>query len=244
MAEAASMLCGAFPELDAIDINMGCPMPKVTKNGEGAALMLDARRAAAIVRAVVGAISKPVSVKIRKGWDESNANASEFAKALEGAGASMVCVHGRTRDQMYSGRADWNAIAGVKRAVAIPVVGNGDICTPVDARRMLELTGCDTVMVGRGALGNPWLLRMIANDAMEPAHEPSQAPAFSERKAVMRRHLELAVALKGERTGVLEMRKHLAWYVKGMRNASYMKNAIFKATDADSLERCIDALGE
>ena len=236
MAEAASMLCDAFPDIDAIDINMGCPMPKITKNGDGAALMLDAARAAAIVRAVAGAIGgKPVSVKIRKGWDAARADAAEFAKALECAGASMVCVHGRTRDQMYSGRADWDAIACVKRAVGIPVVGNGDVSTPEDARLMLDSTGCDAVMVGRGALGNPWLLREIADGA--------QKPSLGERKAAMRRHLELAVAFKGERTGVLEMRKHLAWYVKGMRNASVAKDAIFKACDAESMERCIDALG-
>ena len=235
MAEAASALCGMFPELDAIDINMGCPMPKVTRNGEGAALMLDAPRAAAIVGAVARAIGKPVTVKMRKGWDGAHADAAEFAKAIECAGAAMVSVHGRTRDQMYSGRADWDAIARVKRAVGIPVVGNGDISTPEGARLMLCQTGCDAVMVGRGALGNPWILGEIEHGAA--------GPTLLEKKAVMRRHLELAVAFKGERVGVLEMRKHLAWYVKGMRGASAVKAAIFKAADAGSLARCIDELG-
>ncbi|MDR3120062.1 MAG: tRNA dihydrouridine synthase DusB [Clostridiales bacterium] len=235
IAKAVELLCES--DADLIDINMGCPMPKITKNGEGSALMLDPARAAAVVRAAAGATKKPVTVKIRKGWDAARANAVEFAKAMEAAGAAMIAVHGRTREQMYGGRADWDVVARVKRAVGVPVVGNGDVFCAGDALRMLEQTGCDGVMIGRGARGNPWIFRGIAGAA-------ARRPAPAERLAVMRRHLILAVAEKGEHTGVLEMRKHLAWYVKGMHGAAAIKNEIFRLTSSAELLCRIDQLGE
>jgi nifR3 family TIM-barrel protein len=228
-----------------IDINMGCPMPKITKSGAGAALMLNPELARRLVGAVVRASRYPVTAKIRKGWDSAGANAAEFAKMLEDAGASMITVHGRTREQLYSGKADWNAIAEVKAAVSIPVVGNGDVCCAGDALRMLSATRCDGVMVGRGAQGNPWLLNQIS-DAMALAAEayPSapSAPSLAEKKAAMRRHMLLSIELNGEPVGILDMRKHLAWYVRGMRNAAAIKNSIFSLSDAESILACIDSL--
>ncbi|MCL2057780.1 MAG: tRNA dihydrouridine synthase DusB [Oscillospiraceae bacterium] len=254
-------LLGAFAA-DIIDINMGCPMPKITGNGEGAALMLDPARAADIVRAAVGtAGATPVSVKIRKGWDGGRANAVEFAMRLEDAGASMVTVHGRTRDQMYSGRADWGTIADVKSAVGIPVIGNGDVADAGDAQRMIEQTGCDGVMIARAARGAPWLLREVES-SIESSVEDGFAigvggdttsgaiggdgkgacAELAGRIGTIKRHLELAVQLKGERTGLLEMRKHLAWYIKGVRNAAAIRNELFHLNDYDEVCRFINNL--
>lgn len=224
MAEGASI---AVQEgADIVDVNMGCPVPKIVRNGEGSALLADPGKACRIVRAIADAVNVPVTVKMRIGWDRSNIVATDLAKRLEEAGASAIAVHGRTRDQYYSGKADWNAIREVKKAVTVPVIGNGDIWVPADAARMLEETGCDAVMLGRGVLGNPWLvsntLRFLNGE------EPVMVGEEQKIQAAIR-HLDLAIELKGERAAVLEMRKHLAWYLKGLPHTAHLKESIFKA---------------
>lgn len=216
-----------------IDINMGCPTPKITRNGEGSALMLKPELAGELVKAVVSSTDKPVSVKIRKGWDGEHANAVEIAGIAEKNGASAITVHGRTRDQFYSGKADWDIIKKVKEAVSMSVIGNGDIYKPEDAARMLEYTGCDAVMVGRGAQGNPWIFKRIIHylDTGELLPEPG----MDEKRVMVKRHLEMLVELKGEHTGVLEMRKHIAWYVKGCRNSSQFKERVFRAVSYEEM---------
>ncbi|MGE5614772.1 MAG: tRNA dihydrouridine synthase DusB [Bacillota bacterium] len=220
-----------------IDINMGCPTPKITKNGEGSVLMLKPELAGELVKAVVSSTDKPVTVKIRKGWDEEHINAVEIAGIAERNGASAITVHGRTRDQFYSGKADWDIIKRVKKAVSIPVIGNGDIYKPEDAARMLEYTGCDAVMVGRGAQGNPWVFKRIIHylDTGELLPEPG----MDEKRNMVRRHLEMLVELKGEHTGVLEMRKHIAWYVKGCRNSSQFKERVFRAVSYEEMAELV-----
>ena len=228
-----------------LDINMGCPMQKIIKNGEGSALMLNPELACEVVRAAVRRSAKPVTVKFRKGWDDSKVNAVEFAKMMEDAGAAMITIHGRTREQMYSGPADWGIIQKVKAAVSIPVIGNGDVCSAESARSMMEETGCDGVMAGRGAQGNPWLLREIEcvltsvqEQSLERVYPAS--PSIEEKKRVMLRHLSLAVDEKGEHSGLLQMRKHLAWYVKGIHGAAAVKKRIFEETNLESLRYCIE----
>lgn len=210
-----------------IDLNMGCPTPKIVKNGEGAALMRNPELASQIVSAVRAAVSVPVTVKLRKGWDENSVNAVEIARLAESCGASAVTVHGRTRDQFYSGAADWTIIKAVKQSLKIPVIGNGDIWKPEDARQMLEQTGCDGVMIGRGALGNPWLFRRTIHYLKTGELLPE--PTLEERKDTSLRHLELMVAHKGEKVAVREMRKHLAWYLKGLPGAARARVLINKA---------------
>lgn len=197
-----------------IDINMGCPAPKIVSNGDGSALMRDVRLAASIITAVVNAVSLPVTVKFRTGWDEQHLNYIEFAKMAEDSGAAAVCLHGRTRTQMYSGKADWESIAAVKQAVHIPVIGNGDVFSPEDAARMIETTQADFVMIGRGALGNPWIFSR-AKEFLRSGVLPAP-PSFAERLATAVRQIELAAAYKGERIAMLEARKHLNWYLKGI----------------------------
>jgi tRNA-dihydrouridine synthase B len=240
MAHAAEKLNGSPAAV--LDINMGCPTPKITKNGDGSALMLKPELAGEVIKAVVSASVKPVTVKIRKGWDDEHVNAVEFAVMAEKCGASAVAVHGRTREQIYSGKADWDIIRDVKKAVSIPVIGNGDIWTPGDAARMLEYTGCDAVMVGRGAQGNPWVFKRIIHFLRTGQLLPE--PDIEEKKAMMLRHLDMMVAYKGENTGVREMRKHVAWYVKGCRNSSRFRDQAFRATSYEEMAELIRNWGQ
>lgn len=239
VAEAARLLesgeyrgaCGEIPPA-AIDINMGCPMAKIVGNGEGSALLKDPALAADIVRATVRATSLPVTVKIRAGWDAESINAVEVAKRLEDAGASMICVHGRTRAQMYAPSADWSIIRAVKEAVSVPVVGNGDVFSGEDALRMLRETGCDGVMIARGAQGNPWIFSEVSA-ALEG--RPYTPPTLTERLSIALEHAEDIVREKGERIGIAESRKHMAWYLHGIRGAATARNAVMTATTLDGL---------
>jgi nifR3 family TIM-barrel protein len=192
-----------------IDINMGCPTPKITKNGEGSALMRNPELAGKIIKEVSKASSKPVTVKIRKGWDDDNINAVEFAKMAEENGASAIAVHGRTREQFYSGKADWEIIKKVKNSVSIPVIGNGDIFTEEDARNMLEETGCDGIMVGRGAQGNPWIFDKIIKHLKY--NEKLSDISYEDKIEMIKRHMQMLIKIKGEISGVREMRKHIGW---------------------------------
>jgi len=239
MAEIAEKLNTS--DADIIDINMGCPTPKITKNGEGSALMLKPELAGRIVREVSRASVKPVTVKIRKGWDENNINAVEVAKILEQNGASAIAVHGRTREQFYSGKADWSIIKRVKEAVSIPVIGNGDITAPADAARMLSDTGCDAVMIGRGAQGNPWVFKRVL--AYLRTGESVLEVSADEKISTVIRHMNMLIDLKGEHTGVLEMRKHIAWYIKGMRNAAQMRERVFRLSSKEEITELLCEYG-
>jgi len=225
-----------------IDINMGCPTPKIVKNGEGAALMKEPAKAAAMVRAVVKRVKVPVTVKVRKGWDENSVNAVELARLVVDAGAAAVTVHGRTRSQFYTGRADRGIIAAVKRAVDVPVIGNGDIWTPEDALAMLEQTGCDGVMIGRASLGNPWIFSRTSHFLKTSELLPGPDPA--EKVAMALRHLDLLVEIKGERVAVWEMRKHAAWYMKGLRGAARLRERVNTARTGNELRKIIQLVLE
>ena len=223
-----------------LDINMGCPVPKVVNNGEGSALMKNPGLVEEIVSKTVKAIRKPVTVKIRKGFDEEHINAVEIARIAESAGAASVAVHGRTREQYYHGKADWDIIRRVKDAVRIPVIGNGDVDSPGAARRMLEETGCDGIMIGRGAQGNPWIFHQILR-WMETGEEEKK-PDLQEVKEMILRHGRLLTEYKGEYTGVREMRKHVAWYTSGYPNSSKLRGRINEAQTLEELEGLIRAL--
>lgn len=223
-----------------IDINMGCPVPKVVKNGEGSALLKKPELIYDIVKAVADAAGKPVNGKIRIGWDDRSVNAVEVAKAIEAAGAAAVAVHGRTRMQYYSGNSNWDMIRKVKEAVSIPVIGNGDVFSGEDAVRMLEETGCDLVMIARGALGNPWIFRDAA--AIWRGEEKPPAPSTSEKVQMMLRHLEHLAQIKGDRIAVKEMRKHVGWYLKGVHGSAAIRRKVNTINDMDDLKKELSAL--
>lgn len=216
-----------------LDLNMGCPVPKVVNNGEGSALMKNPKLVEAILTKLVKASSKPVTVKFRKGFNEENVNAVEIAKIAESCGVAAVAVHGRTREQYYSGKADWDIIAAVKDAVKIPVIGNGDVTSPKLAKEMLDKTGCDGVMVGRAAQGNPWIFREITQ-YLEKGIIPER-PSNQEKKEIIIRHAQLQLQYKGEYTGVREMRKHLSWYTVGMPHSAKFRQMINSMESMDEL---------
>ena len=230
IAEAARRLEHAGFQF--FDVNFGCPAPKITGNGEGSAMMRDPVRLGAVVRALADATSLPVTVKIRAGWDAAHVNAPEVARICEDNGARAVAVHARTREQQYAGKADWRIIRAVKRAVSVPVFGNGDVRSGADALRMLDETGCDAVIVGRAAQGNPWIFREIAA-AMRGKTAPPPTP--EERMAMAARHFRLEAQLYGEKLAVLQMRKHIAWYAHGMKGASRFRERINQLTTAEAV---------
>lgn len=209
---------------DIIDINMGCPVPKVTRCDAGAKWLLDPDKIYEMVSAVVQAVSKPVTVKMRIGWDDQHIFAVQNAQAVEQAGGKAVAVHGRTRVQMYKGQANWDVIRDVKQAVKIPVIGNGDVFTPQDAKRMIEVTGCDGVMIGRAALGNPWMLYRTIHYLTTGDLLPEPTPTEKVKIAIL--HMDRLIALRGEHVALREMRKHAAWYLKGLKGASRIKDAV------------------
>ncbi len=242
----AVQLCGSEPQVMSraaqiaeemgaaiIDINMGCPAPKIIKNGEGAALMLDEEMATEIVKQVIRAVRIPVTVKMRAGFSQANINATSLAQKVEAAGAAAITVHGRTRDQFYHGLADWQVVQKVAAKVSVPVFGNGDIYEAQDALGKLQMAGCAGVMLGRGIQGNPWLVQQIAA-VMQKNPEPAK-PSISEIMLTIKRQLGREVELDGEERGIRKMRKHIAWYIKGYRNAALMRNKINQAQNLPEL---------
>lgn len=222
----------------ALDINMGCPAPKITGNGDGSALSKNPQLAGEIIKAVSCAVNVPVTVKIRKGWDENTVNAVEMARIAEQSGAAAITVHGRTREQFYSGTVDLEIIKAVKSAVSIPVIGNGDICDEESAKRMLDYTSCDGIMIGRAAQGNPWIFSRIIH--FIKTGEKLPIPTMLERAEMMRRHLGLLVEYKGDYRGIQEARKHMAWYIKGLRGGARLREKINKAMTYDEMLKIID----
>ncbi len=222
---------------DILDINMGCPVPKIVGNGEGSALMREPKLVERIVSQVARATKKPVTVKIRKGFDDEYVNAVEIARIAEGSGAAAVAVHGRTREQYYSGKADWDIIRQVKEAVSIPVIGNGDVDSPKKAKAMLEETGCDGVMIGRAARGNPWIFRQIQEYLRTGEAAPKPSP--EEVRAMMLRHARMQVEYKGDYTGIREMRKHISWYTSGMPHSARLRARINSVESLEELEEIL-----
>lgn len=239
MADMAARLAEER-SFDIIDINMGCPVPKIVNNHEGSALMKDPKLVEQILDRMVRKVDKPVTVKIRKGFDGQSVNAPEIAKIAEACGVSAVAVHGRTREEYYSGTADYGIIAAVKRGVSIPVIGNGDIRNAADAKRMYESTGCDGIMIGRAARGNPWIFREIAS-YFSHGTVPDR-PAPEEIRAMILRHAELMVQYKGEYTGIREMRKHVAWYTTGMPHSAAVRNQVNRIESLAGLKEMLGSL--
>lgn len=227
MGRAAEIM-NEYPN-EILDINMGCPAPKVVKNGDGSALMKNPKLAEQVLKAVVKNSKKPVTLKIRKGWDDNSVNAVEIAKMAEACGISALAIHGRTREQYYTGKADWDIIADIKKNLNIPVIGNGDVFTIEDSINMLDKTGCDAIMIGRGAQGNPWIFKRI-NHYMNTG-EILPEPTLNEKISTAIKHLKLAVEEHGEYVAVREMRKHIAWYLKGLRNSARLRDEINKIED-------------
>lgn len=224
---------------DIIDVNMGCPAPKIVKNGEGSALTKNPQLVGEIVKALVDAQKKPVTIKIRKGFDDAHINAPEIARIAEANGAAAVAVHGRTREQYYSGKADWDIIRQVKKAVSIPVIGNGDIFTPQDAERLLHTTGCDGIMIGRGAQGNPWIFQRVLHYLHTGELLPE--PTAEERVEKALRHAEMLIGYKGEYIGIREMRKHMAWYMKGLPGAAELRGKLNGTENLEEMEALLMA---
>jgi len=223
-----AMIIDKESDCDIIDINMGCPVNKVIKNDAGAKLMLEPQKIYEIVKAVVQNVKKPVTVKIRSGWSSDTIYAVEIAKLCEKAGAKAIAIHGRTRSQMYTGKADWDIIRQVKESVNIPVIGNGDILSPEDAKKMLDVTNCDAVMIGRGVLGNPWLVKQTVQ-YLETGKYDNNINHNEKIKHIIE-HMNRLIDLKGEKIALLEMRSHAAWYIKGMKGATYVKREIAKVS--------------
>lgn len=224
-------------DIDIIDVNMGCPAPKIVKNGEGSALTKNPKLVGEIVKAMVTAQKKPVTIKFRKGFDEEHINAVEIAKIAEQNGAAAVAIHGRTREQYYSGKADWDIIKAVKEAVSIPVIGNGDVFAPQDAKNMLEYTKCDAIMIGRAAQGNPWIFQRINHYINTGEMLPEITPEQKVEKAL--RHARMLIEYKGEYIGVREMRKHISWYMKGIKGAAELREKINRANSYNEIEQLL-----
>ena len=239
MEEAAARIM-ELEAPDIIDINMGCPVPKVANNGDGSALMRDPDKAARIVEAVRRGCGVPVTVKTRKGWDKGSVNAVEFCQVLEQAGAAAITLHGRTKTQMYSGRADWDIIRAVKQSISIPLIANGDVFEPEDAARILRYTGADMAMIGRGAFGDPWIFPRAAA-AIEGREIPPRPP-LRERCQTARRQFYLARDQKGEKIACLEARKHYAWYLRGVPHSSYWKKRISQISAMEDIDRITEGI--
>jgi nifR3 family TIM-barrel protein len=240
---AAAQFVDQHTDADIIDINLGCPAPKVVKCDAGARWLLEPSKIEEMVSAVVKAVKKPVTVKMRIGWDEDHIYAVENAQAVQQAGAKAVTIHGRTRAQMYRGVANWDIIRQVKETVKIPVIGNGDVATPEDAKRMLEITGCDGVMIGRGALGNPWMIYRTVHYLETGELLPE--PTLKEKVQIAILHMDRLISLRGEKVAIREMRKHAAWYIKGIRGASRIKDQINLQETRDGMARLLlDFVGE
>lgn len=221
--------------VDFIDLNMGCPMPKIVNNGEGSALLKEPDVAAEVVRSMVQAVQIPVTVKVRLGWSKNQINVVEIAKKLEDAGAAMLVVHGRTREDFYMGEADWTWIRKVKESISIPVIGNGDVTTPELAKALFEETGCDGIQIGRGAQGNPWIFKQVKDFFTTGTYSP--APDWEERWQIFLKHLSLLIEHKGEFIAVKEMRSHGAWYTKGLKGAAVLRKAFSQAQSLEEYQQ-------